>query len=395
MTEIEKTNTQTNNKPLKRKSAWFASLLSVFMLGLGHVYAGKIRKGIILYLGFILIALSIRFLAFNFGVFAGIIIILIAYYLFVIIDSFLSVKKKPKTLKNKYDKWYMYISIIVLQLVLLEFIPNDILFKSMPINLNSIPSTSMSPTLQMGDKITTYRTKKIDINDVVVFKYPRDTTELFIYRCKGLPGDDVDIRNGVVYINDKTLGNNEHLKFQYSIKTNGQPLNQRVFNKYGGTDILQIEKNTYRVSLTDKESKEFSKIRIVKDVKKSNESIRYNSKLFPKTNTKGWTIDNYGVIHIPKKDEIIKLTHSNIELFASIIQQENINCFIDNSIVRVDNKIIDNYKFKHSYYFVLGDNRHISFDSRHWGFVSEKQIVGKGLYIYWAKNSNRIGKRIE
>lgn len=392
---VEKTATPKKAaKRPKRKKPWVASLLSLFMLGLGHVYAGKIKKGVFIYLGLILITLSIRFLAFNFYIFVGLITIIVGYYLYVIIDAFISVKRNSDVTPKKHDKWYVYLSIIVLQAVLLEIAPKGALDKITPINFHHIPATSMNPTLQAGDLVATQRTKGIKTNDVVVFKYPEDTATLFIFRCIGMPGDNVEIKNARAHVNDKMIDNIEKRKYQYIIMTNGQPLNQRIFDRYGITDY-QVYDNTYFVFLTEKESKEFAKISIVEDVTRRVENSDNSSMLFPKSDSTGWTVDNYGPIYIPKKDEKINLTKSNFYLYASLIQQENRNCSITDSTVQIDNKVIEDYIFKRNYYFVLGDNRHNALDSRYWGFVREDYIVGKGLYLYWAKNSDRVGQKIE
>jgi len=395
-TKVGKTEKPKKNESRpKRKRPWVASLLSLFMLGLGHAYAGKIKKGVFIYLGLILIALSIRFLAFSFYVFVGLIIVIAGYYLYVIIDAFLSAKRNPNLTWMKYDKWYVYLSIIILQVVLLQFVPKRSLDKITPINFHSIPTTSMSPTLQVGDYITTQRTKDIKHNDVIVFKYPQDISTLFIFRCMGLPGDNLEINNGLVHVNSKMTDNNENIKFQYLVKTNGQPLNQRLIDRYGITDHYQLYNNTYFVFLTEKEATKFAKISIVEDVTRNAENSSNSSMLFPKSDSTGWTVDNYGPIYIPQKGTDIKLTKAKIHLYGSLIKQENRNSSITDSTVQIDNKLIEDYTFKRNYYFVLGDNRHNARDSRYWGFVREDYVVGKGLYLYWAKNSDRIGQRIK
>lgn len=378
-----------------KKKPWLASFLSLFMLGLGHVYAGKIKKGVLIYLGLILIGLSIRFLAFSFYIFVGVVSVIASYYIYVMVDAYLSVKRTTDTTPKKYDKWYTYLSIIILQAVLLEFIPDGALGRYTPINFHSIPTTSMSPTLHVGDYVTTQRTKSIKFNDVIVFKYPQDTSTLFIFRCMGLPSDNLKVINGHVHVNGKIVDDNENLKFQYIITTNGQPLNQIAFDRYGITDYNQMYDDTYSAFLTKKEMKEFAKISFVKDVTRQSEISGRSSMLFPKSYSTGWTVDNYGPIYIPQKGKGVNLTRANIGIYASLIQQENKNCLITDSTVQLDNKVIEDYTFKRNYYFVLGDNRHNALDSRYWGFVPEGYIIGKGLYRFWSKNTDRIGLRIK
>ncbi|MFZ4741624.1 MAG: signal peptidase I [Bacteroidales bacterium] len=391
---VKTVNSIKTVKRPKRKKPWVASFLSLFSLGLGHVYAGKIKKGVIIYLGFILIVLSVRFLAFSFYVFVGLIAVIVAYYLYTIFDAFLSVKRNPDAAPKKYDKWFVYLAIIILQAVLFEFVPKGILNKITPIITIYIPSTSMSPTLQIGDYGTIERTKDIKLNDIVVFKYPQDTATLFIFRCAAMPGDNLEIINGLTYVNKKMIDNSEKLKYQYFITTNGEPLNQSVFDKYGITDQYQMDDSSYQIFLTEKEANEFKKISIVKDINKITGNRVSTLMLFPESDTI-WTVDNYGPMYIPQKGKEIKLSRMNIGIYASLIKQENKNCIIADSLVQIDNKVITDYMFKKNYYFVLGDNRHNALDSRYWGFVPEDYILGKGLYLYWSKKSDRIGLRIE
>lgn len=391
-TEIPDAEKKDFKQP-KQKKPWVASLLSILMLGLGHFYAGKTKKGVFIYIGLIVITLSTRFLSFTFSIFLLHILTVIAYYLYVIIDSFLTVKRSKDLTPQKHDKWYLYVSIFVFQAILINLIPKGTLDKITPINFAKVPTTAMSPTLQTGDYVSFQRTKNVKQNDVVIFRYPEDTSTLYIKRCIGTPGETLEIKDGIAYINAKLADNVELLKFQYTITTNGQTLNQKMFNKYEITDSYQFNENTYTVFLTRNEAKEFSEISIINDIRKTeNNEPSYN--LFPKSGSTGWTVDNYGPIYIPKKGEKIKMTQSKIDIYSSLILQENKNCSINDSNIIIDNKIIEDYTFKHSYYFMLGDNRNNSADSRYWGFVNENYIVGKGLYLYWAKKSDRIGQKL-
>jgi len=389
-TETEVNSNDETNKIItpKRKNPLVASFLTLLMLGLGHLYAGKIKKAIFIYLGLILIALSIRFLAFNFYIFAFIIVTIILYYIYAIVDSYILVKRNTNLKQKKYDKWYLYLLIIILQATLLEIIPKSEFDRITPINFATIPTTSMTPTLEVGDFLAIQRTKNIKQNDVIIFKYPEDTNTLFIFRCIGLPGDNLTIKNNLAYINKKLIDNTEKIKFKYFITTTGNSLNERFFSRHNITDHYQIDDYTYQVFLTKEEAQEFKKISAIKiNPNSSEESEDYSSMLF-QTLDSIWTVQNYGPIYIPKKGESIKLTPKNIKLYESIIRSENTT--VTNPIDK-----IDSYTFKSNYYFVLGDNRDNALDSRFWGFVKDNLIIGKGLYFNWAKNTNRIGLEIK
>ncbi|MBL4735101.1 MAG: signal peptidase I, partial [Flavobacteriales bacterium] len=180
-------------KRIKRKSPWLAALLSLMMMGLGHVYAGKIKKGILCYLGFLIIVFSIRFLAFQFYIFVGVLALVFLYWVFVIVDAFRTVSRNPEPQRQKYDRWYTYLLIIAVQAILLEIAPKSALDRNTPINFAHIPTPAMRPTLKVGDYIAFHRTKNIQQNHPVLFKYPKDTVTMYIKRCIGIPGDNVAI----------------------------------------------------------------------------------------------------------------------------------------------------------------------------------------------------------
>ena len=109
----------------------------------------------------------------------------------------------------------------------------------------------------------------------------------------------------------------------------------------------------------------------------------------------GRPLDNYGPISVPQKGDKINLTPQNIKLYEDIISNyENNLLEIRNDIIYINNKEVTEYEFKQNYYWMMGDNRHNSADSRFWGFVPEDHIVGKALFIWmsWDKNAKGIKK---
>ena len=106
--------------------------------------------------------------------------------------------------------------------------------------------------------------------------------------------------------------------------------------------------------------------------------------VYPQSATLDWNRDNYGPLRVPKKGETIQLTAENIMLYRDLIEnyEHNDKVEVNGSTVIINGKPATQYTFKQDYYFMMGDNRNNSADSRYWGFVPEDHIVGKALFIW-------------
>ena len=194
--------------------------------------------------------------------------------------------------------------------------------------------------------------KTLQREDIVVFKSVEDNNRFLIKRLIGLPGDTLNIKNTHVVINNMSLPERSEYSYQYRDSSTSFVLSKIYANKVFDT-------------LDFKRKKKLSKLNQTKP------SLRtYN--IFPFTKQEQWTRDNYGPIIIPKKGMHIIFTKENIAIYKALIanyEQEIIQLNDDNDSI--------NYTFKHNYYFMLGDNRHNSIDSRSYGFVPEVYIQGK------------------
>ncbi len=258
----------------------------------------------------------------------------------------------------------------------LEFLKNlffaaiaALLIKTFLIETSRVPTGSMEKTILVGDFLFVNKfiygsssprnipftnialpyfqlpaIREPERGDIVVFEYPGGRDELkpreisnYVKRCIAIPGDTLEIINKVVYINGKRAHIPPHIQY---------------------LDPVITPKGVARMDI------------------------------FPKGS--GWNEDNYGPLVIPKKGDVVKLTPENIEIYRTLINRnygkEVVK--VKNGKVYIEGKPADTYTIPQDYYFMMGDNRDDSADSRYWGFVPREKIVGQAFMIYWSWNPN-------
>jgi len=269
---------------IKRKPI-VAAILSSLAPGLGQLYNGQIIKGIIFLLSLILLPIIMFRIGLHYSYYGLAIILLISMFflLFIIGEAFFTAIKKKEFIPRSYNKWYIYLLIILLINSIVLVPTNFLTNKVLGFSAYKMPTGSMEPTLRIGDYLVAdlkyFKKNKLQRGDLVILQFPEDPAKIFIKRIIALEGEKIEIKSKQVYIDE--------IPFPEGYK------------------------------------------------------VHFDNKIYPGR-------DNFGPVIVPSD-----------------------HCF------------------------VLGDNRDKSMDSRRWDSLPLRNIKGKPLYIYWARDIIRIGMKIK
>lgn len=236
-------------------------------------------------------------------------------------------------------------------------------------------------------------------NDVVVFNYPMDADfplsrpvdkrENYIKRCLAIGGDTLKIVDARVYLNGKPAEEPQFGEKYYLVQTDGTDINPQAIEDLK-IEAQRSSADQYIFNMTAEEAKIIKTWSNIKSVdlfiRPANE---FDPQIFPNDPQFKWNADNFGPLIVPKKGWTVKLDSTNYAIY-----ERAISVYEGNTISRTGNEIMingkktDSYTFKMNYYWMMGDNRDNSLDSRYWGFVPDDHIVGKALFIWMSWDSN-------
>lgn len=302
---------------------------------------------------------------------------------------------------------------------------NDMCFTTY---MKSTATPSLEEFNKQKSSLLSYNRKKL-IEDGSIIVRPLDKKDNYIKRCVGIPGDELKIINHVLYVNGQPSGDTDDMQFRYDFLLGGNnPPDPKVMKErldINRDEVVYDPNNKIlNVPLSKAKLSEFSKLFKYEKMMASNKELGYYHDMdnlrggyrdgdgnihesyswmhvFPNDIQYDWTEDNFGPLTIPAEGTTIKLNKKSLPIYRRIIEVYEHNTLeVKGNDILINGEKTKEYTFKQNYYWLMGDNRHNSLDSRFWGFVPADHVVGKAVLIWFSSDPetgirwNRIFKGI-
>lgn len=238
----------------------------------------------------------------------------------------------------------------------------------------------------------------VDRGDPIVFNYPPEDKPIdrkmhYIKRVIGLPGDTVAVRNKVVHVNGESLSLGENMQQFWTVYKEDEryQFSSSELESLGVTEMTPVQERPemVRIQATPEAARRIEEIAWVERVEPyiAPENSGYSSQMFPPG--RGYTPDNYGPVHVPAEGQTVTLTEENWPVYQRVIDEHERHTArqLGSNSFEIDGETTDSYTFEQDYFFVMGDSRDDSEDSRFWGFVPMDHIVGKAVLTYFSWDS--------